>query len=200
MNRCFAALIVVVFMLAACGQPSTQTLPTLIPTPGGVQAQPTETEAVVATVQPTQEPLTRPTFPPTWTPSAGGDTSTDNGSGTDSAAPTTPPGTPIPIPTEQPTLVVCGGFVADRARSTSSFTLGTTPQIFWTKVDTAFRYRIRLLDDTGAELFVDFSLDPTYTFKADLFERGKVYAWSVYPEDSIGQQMCGERGAELLPQ
>ena len=205
MKRCFAALVMIAFALVACGQQSAETLPTLIPTPGGVLATPTGV-AAESTTEPTQTqlPLTRPTLPPTWTPSAGDQTDTsDNTSGTNPQPSTATPavqGTPAPVATEVPTLVVCGGFVADRAKSVSTFAIGTTPQIVWTKVDTAARYRIRLLDDTGAELFVDFSLDPTYTFRADLFKAGNVYAWSVYPEDSLGQQMCTERGAELYPQ
>ncbi len=208
MKRCLAALVVIAFALAACGgQPASQTLPTLIPTPGGVQPSATPTVASAeSTTEPTQVPLplTRPTLPPTWTPAPGDQTnSTDNTAVTNQPLATATlavSDTPAPVATEVPTLVVCGGFVANRNKSTSTFTVGATPQIFWTNVDTAARYRIRLLDDTGAELFVDFSLQPTYTFRADLFQKNKVYAWSVYPEDSLGQQMCTERGAELYPQ
>jgi hypothetical protein len=197
MNKLLPALVMIALLFAACGSPSSEALPTLIPTPGGVAA--TETP-VQATEPPTPEPLTRPTLPPTWTPESGGAQS--NQSGNDSGLPTPTPESlnPLPAPTEFATLVVCGTFVADRSRSTSTFTTGTQPQIFWSKVETAARYRIHLIDSTGAQLFEGFSVDPNYTFPADLFERGKVYGWSVYPEDSLGQQMCSERGAELLPQ
>lgn len=202
MKKSIVALIMIVLGLAACGPQSSETLPTLIPTPGGVEA------ATATPVQPTQPPtaapLTRATLPPTWTPAPGSsDSSTNTVSGNASSLSTPTPetlNTPLPPPTELPTLVVCGTFVADRSRSTTTFTVGQSPQILWTKVETAARYRIRLLDDTGTEVMVDFTLEPGYTFRPDLFTAGKVYAWSIYPEDSLGQQMCSERGAELYPQ
>jgi hypothetical protein len=198
MNKLSAALVILALLLAACGSQSSEALPTLIPTPGGVVATKTP---VQPTEPPTPEPLTRPTLPPTWTPESGVSGSDQSGNTSNLATPTPESlNTLPPAATEVPTLVVCGTFVADRNRSTSTFVTGTTPQIFWSKVETAFRYRIRLLDSTGKEVFVDFSLEPTYTFRTDLFEKGKVYGWSVYPEDSLGQQMCTERGAELLPQ
>lgn len=201
MNKSFTALIIIVFALAACSPQSSETLPTLIPTLGsGVEAA-TQTP-VQPTEPPTSAPLARPTLPPAWTSVPG---SADNGSlsGDASSLATPTPeslNTPPPAATEVPTLVVCGIFVADRSRSTSTFKVGESPQILWTKVETAARYRIRLLDETGSEIFVDFTLTPGYVFRPDLFQAGKVYGWSVYPEDSIGQQMCSERGAELYPQ
>jgi hypothetical protein len=198
MNKLLPALVMIALLLAACGTQSSETLPTLMPTPGGAVATDTPMQA---TEPPTPEPLIRPTLPPTWTPESGvggGDQSSS-----DSGLPTPTPESlnqPPQGATDIPTLVVCGTFVADRNRSTSTFTTGAQPQIFWSNVETAFRYRIRLLDSTGAQLFEDFSLEPSYTFPANLFEKGKVYGWSVYPEDSLGQQMCSERGAELLPQ
>jgi hypothetical protein len=99
----------------------------------------------------------------------------------------------------KPTLAVCGGFAADRERSAAAFTPGNPVQVYWTPVDTAARYRISLINDSGDELFMDYSLEATYTFRGDLFEKDKRYAWSVYPEDSLNQQMCFERGAEILP-
>ena len=46
----------------------------------------------------------------------------------------------------------------------------------WSRVDTAARYRISLVDQLGTELFMDYAVEPTYTFKADLFERDYAYA------------------------
>jgi hypothetical protein len=196
MKRLITAIAVIGLLLASCtGNPTAEVLPTLIPTPGAATPPSQTPVPEQPTVPPTAEPLTRPTLPPTWTP--------DSVQLAASGVPTVTPevsATPIIVATVMPTLVVCAGFVADRANSTSQFKIGTTPQVFWGKVDTAARYRIRLLDESGTQLFVDFALEPTYTFKADLFEKNKVYAWSVYPEDSLGQQMCTERGAELYPQ
>jgi hypothetical protein len=48
-------------------------------------------------------------------------------------------------------------------------------------------------------VLLDYTREPTYTFRAELFEKDKRYAWSVYPEDSINQQMCFERGDDILP-
>ncbi len=203
MKKSVVALMIIVLGLVACSPQTSETLPTLIPTPGGAQAA-TVTPAE-STQPPTAAPLTRSTLPPTWTPEPGSvDSSSGNsvsGNASSLATPTSETlNTPLPPPTEVPTLVVCGTFVADRSRSTSTFTVGQSPQILWTKVETAARYRIRLLDDAGTEVMVDFTLQPGYVFRPDLFTAGKVYAWSVYPEDSLGQQMCSERGAELYPQ
>jgi len=178
-------LVVALVLLAACGQqPADQSLPTLIPTAAASEPVAEST----ATSAPTQVPLERSTLPPTWTVSP---------------VPTQPPTatTDLTLQAElaRPTLVVCGGFAADRERSIATFTVGNPVQVFWTAVDTAARYRISLLNDQGEELIVDYTLEPTYTFNPDLFERDQRYAWSVYPEDALNQQMCFERGAEVLP-
>lgn len=195
MKKLALCAVIVFAFISACSPSTNQTLPTLFPTPG--QDSQTAETPVQATAEATQPPGARATLPPTWTPAPDSGGSADNGASTPTPESLNPPGEP---PTEFATLVVCGTFVADRGQSTSTFITGNAPQVFWTKVETAFRYRLRLLDDTGTEIFVDFPLDTTYTFQADLFEQGKVYGWSVYPEDSLGQQMCGERGAELFPQ
>lgn len=184
----------VLLLLAACGQqPSVETLPTLAPT-----ALPPEETAPVEAVSPsaTPIPLDRPTLPPTWTPSpeptrAGAEPAGQN----TAAAPAT-----VEQPQGQPTLIVCGTFAVDRQRSSPTFTFGNAPVVYWTAVITAARYRINLIDESGAEIFVDYTLEPTYTFRADLFQRGKRYAWEVYPEDALGQQMCLKRGQELFPE
>jgi hypothetical protein len=173
-------------VLVGCGQqPTDQSLPTLNSTANVEPA----TATSAATVAATQSPLERPTLPPTWTVSP---------------VATEPPTATTDMTRQaelvKPTLVVCGGFTADRERSAAIHAGGNPVQVFWTAVDTAARYRISLRNDRGEELITDYSLEPTYTFAGDLFERDGVYAWSVYPEDSLNQQMCFERGAEILPQ
>jgi hypothetical protein len=179
-------LLLVLFALVGCGQqPANQSLPTLESTPdsGVVTATTAATEAA------TQAPLERPTLPPTWTVSP---------------VATEPPTATVDQTREaqlvKPTLVVCGGFTADRERSGAVHTGGNPIQVFWSAVDTAARYRISLRNDRGEELITDYTREPTYTFAGDIFERDGVYAWSVYPEDALNQQMCFERGAEILPQ
>ncbi|MBL8161959.1 MAG: hypothetical protein JNJ61_08235 [Anaerolineae bacterium] len=180
-------------LLAACGQPSAETLPTLAAT-----ALPPEETALVEAAPPsaTPIPLGRATLPPTWTPSPEPTSAVIEPAAQNTEA--------VPATVEQPqgqaTLVVCGTFVVDRERSLPTFTFGSAPAVYWTAVVTAARYRINLIDETGTEIFVDYTLEPNYTFAAELFERGKRYAWEVYPEDALGQQMCLKRGQELFPQ
>lgn len=179
-------LTIVMMFLAACGgQTDNQVLPTVAPTDADAVAA-TATEP--PTVAPTQPPLERPTLPPTWTVSP---------------VPTDVPTATLDLTAQaqlvKPTLAVCGGFAADREHSMNTYNFGSPVQVFWTPVATAARYRISLQDDTGAELFMDYVLEANYTFRADLFERGKRYSWSVYPEDAQNQQMCFERGDEILP-
>jgi hypothetical protein len=171
--------------LAACQQPTNQALPTVMPTEANVTPA-TATEP--AKPAPTEPPLERSTLPPTWTLSP-------------VPSETTTPTLDATLQAQlvKPTLAVCGGFAADREHSMNTFTAGSPVQVFWTAVDTAARYRIALRDDTGKELFMDYSLVPNYTFQAQLFERGKRYSWSVWPEDASNQQMCFERGDEILP-
>lgn len=172
-------------MLVGCGQqPTNQSLPTLISTPIIEEA----TATTAATEPATQAPVERSTLPPTWTVSP---------------VATEPPTATTDMTRQaelvKPTLVVCGGFSADRARSGAVHSGGNPVQVFWSAVSTAARYRVSLLNDRGEEIVTDYTLEPTYTFTGDLFERDGVYAWSVYPEDSLNQQMCFERGAEILP-
>jgi hypothetical protein len=185
MKKLLASLMLLTVALVACNGASNQTLPTLIPSP------------VVATEPPTAAPLPtmteaqfdRATLPPTWTAS--------------------PPAVESPVPTLDstvqpqgalPTLVVCGAFAPDRELTPTTYTQGQTVTVFWTAVDTAARYRVRLVSETGTELFFDYALEPTYTFQPNQFVRGGRYAWEVWPEDSKNQQMCYARGGELLPE
>lgn len=178
-------LLIGLFVLVGCGQqPTDQALPTINSTANIEPA----TATSAATTAATQPSLDRPTLPPTWTVSP---------------VATEPPTATTDLTRQaqhvKPTLVVCGSFAADRERSGAVHTGSNPVQVFWTAVSTAARYRVSLRNDRGEELITDYTLEPTYTFAGDIFERDGVYAWSVYPEDSINQQMCFERGAEILP-
>ncbi len=176
----------ILMLVAACGgQANNQTLPTVMPTDANV-VEATATQP--ATTAPTQPPLERPTLPPTWTSSP-----------VPSETPSPTFDATLQAQIVKPTLVVCGVFATDRENSMKTFTLGSPVQVFWTAVDTAARYRIGLINDKGEEVFMDYSREPNYTFKAELFEKDKRYAWVVYPEDALNQQMCFERGDEILP-
>jgi hypothetical protein len=180
-------VLILALLLAACGSQSQAELPTLIPTPGGVEAA--TATSVPPTEPPTQAPIVRPTLPPTWTPSV---------------VPTEPGNqateTPVVLPTGIPlaTLEACGTFLVDLERSTSTFKLGESPVVYWSPATGAMRYRVSVIDEFGQELFMDYAIDETFSFPAELFKAGKRYGWEVYPEDNIGRQMCLQQGAELF--
>ncbi len=195
--RRFGIGMVLALMLANCAQPQ-QALPTLMPSATPVL---TATPAPVQTQPPTPVPLSRPTLPPTWTPSPEPTLEQANAQPLMTSTPepvvNQPPVAPV---TALPTLEVCGVFTVDRERSAVLFPLGSAPQVFWRAVTGASRYRIRLIDANGTELFVDYTVEPNYTFRADLFQKDTRYGWTVYPEDQLNQQMCFDRGQEIIPQ
>jgi hypothetical protein len=192
----FLCAVIVIAVMACTPQP--QTLPTLIPSPT-TMITPSEAPAgVTATVTSRRVP---PTFPPTWTPE--GEATIE----TVVETPTTEPPTQVPASPPATALEACNTFVEDTARNTRNFPLGAAPQVFWTAVQGAATYHIALVaadpaatDSQPIEVFADFVSDTTYTFQADLFERGMLYGWEIYPLDGIGQQMCASIGAELNPQ
>lgn len=195
MKSRWLGIVLLMVFLAGCTGAETQTLPTLMPSPIAVN-----TATTVPTQPPTPTPLSRPTLPPTWTPSP-----EPTAIPVEAVQATPTPEVNVEQPqiapvTSMPTLEVCSGFAVDRERSAVIFTLGSAPQVFWRAVPTASRYRIRLIDAQGTELFIDYSVEPAYTFRADLFQKEQRYGWVVYPEDQLNQQMCLERGQELIPQ
>jgi hypothetical protein len=189
-------LLIVAALLVGCGEQSAETLPTLMPTGLPVE-QPTETPLPTATQPPTAPPVQRPTLPPTWTPSP-----------VPVEAATQPP-TEMPPPVSNPnvgfpagqaTLPACATFREDRSRYNTSFRLGSEALVAWAAAETAASYRVNLIDEFGNELFVGYTVETTFLFPAELFERGKRYGWNVYPMDAMGQQMCISVGGELFPQ
>lgn len=184
-------ILVLIAVLVGCGQQS-QDLPTLAATAiQAIDSTPTPPPA-------TKIPQLRPTLPPTWTSPPG-----------PSELLVTPSDTSPPVPQVAATLEVCTLFDIDREKSASTITPGVPPVAAWTPVRDALRYRIRLINEFGEAILLtnDFGeklqslivLEPSYSFDSDLFEPGKRYGWGVYPEDSLGQQMCDEIGAEFYP-
>ncbi|HEX2909107.1 MAG TPA: hypothetical protein VHO69_19695 [Phototrophicaceae bacterium] len=196
MNKTLPLLLVVfgVFFLAGCGQQPAQVVPTLMPTLPPAEL-PTQTPPPTLALTPT--PFVRATLPPTWTPAAA--------EATDSITAVTevPPAADnngVQSPAGKPTLEVCGPFGVNTTAFDPTFRVGNAVTVVWLPVNTAASYRINLIDDTETELFVGYTAETTFTFQADLFERGKRYGWSVYPMDALGQQMCFSVGNELFPQ
>ncbi len=189
--KLFLFILVLTAVLVGCGQQS-QELPTLAAT--AIQA----VDSTPTALPPTEIPQGRPTLPPTWTPSI--EASQPEVTSTDP---------PSPVLQVAATLPACATFDVDREKSTSTIIAGEEPLAVWTPVQGALRYRIRLINEFGDVLLLtnDFGeklqslivLESTYSFDVDLFEPGKRYGWGVYPEDSLGQQMCDEIGAELYP-
>jgi hypothetical protein len=179
------AIVILGLTITGCGSQTPEALPTLIPTP---QPASPATDTPVPAVVPTEAPSDRATLPPTWTPSV---------VPTDTVVP--PTETPLPQATALPTLVACGPFDVDRNKSAATFTVGQPAQVYWTPVQGSVRYRLGVLDAFNQEIFMDYAVDPTYTFKPDLFEAGKRYAWKVYPEDSLGRQMCLAVTGDMSP-
>ncbi|MCB9451686.1 MAG: hypothetical protein H6672_09615 [Anaerolineaceae bacterium] len=188
LKRVIAPLLVGVVVVAAACQPAAEVLPTLAPTLA--QDAPTQEPTDVPTAQPTSPPPERATLPPTWTPSPA--------AATETPIPATE--TPVPPVILPPSpLAACATFGVD-SRNQTFFPLGSSPQVFWLPADGASSYRAALIDEFGEELLVDYTIDPTYIFPSDLFERDKRYAWDVYPMDDLGQQMCISIGDEIFPQ
>jgi hypothetical protein len=189
--KMFPGILVLIVVLVGCGQQS-QNLPTLAATAVPV----TETSPAMPTSS--QIPQGRPTLPPTWTPSPEANQAVEQ-----------PSDTPATVIQVVEALEACNSFDADREKSTSTITPEESPVAAWTPVQGASRYRVRLINEFGEELLLTnqfgeklpymYTTEPSYSFDIDLFEPGKRYGWGVYPEDSLGQQMCIEVGAEFYP-
>ena len=196
-------------LLGAC---STQqaTPPTVTWTP----IPPTETASEVPS--PTQ--IVRGTLPPTWTleisytPSiTPTSTVTLTPSRTFTPTRTFTPSltasqtyTPTPDLTNQallsqPLAEVCTDFSADPTRDEGSFTFGTAPTIYWTEVETAAAYDLRLFDSNRVTVASDTTTDTEYTFDAALFNPNGFYGWEVSPLDADGVPICPARGSILRP-
>lgn len=201
-----AVALMTIFLISACtpqgdAMPTSASLPTDLPQPTEEPAEDfTPTPEIIATAE-TQN--LRPTLPPTFTPTAEGD-----GPVVDPVDEQPTEAVPTDVPTqdtsnppatrstgERPS---CVDFLVDFDNSTSSFAAGTQPVAAWTSPAGAESYFIELSNQSGFLVLTDIYIaDTSYTFDAALFEAGQVYAWSVYPLDANGDQMCFTRGYEI---
>ena len=181
-------ILVLGLVVSACSQ--AEALPTAIAFP--TDPPPTETPDVTATL--TATPISRSTLPPTWT-------FTPDVTDTPIATEIEIVDTPTPLPTPDAVALACESFQADPERSTKEFIIGESPVAAWTAVDGAVLYHVFLFDFNGRTIKDQIYTEETsWTFDPNSFELGQNYVWAVWPLDSIGDQMCYERGLELLPQ
>lgn len=182
---------IVVMVISACSQgdalPTAMSIPTDEPPTEEPQAQEVEPTA-------TRTPAPPSTLPPTWTftPEV-----------TETLIPTETEilETVTPLPSPKAVSSVCDVFQADSERSTREFVVGETPIAAWTPVEGAVLYRVFLYNFNGKTMRDDIYTDQTsWSFDPNVFEFGQNYVWAVWPLDSIGDQMCFERGLELIPQ
>lgn len=174
-------------VVGACSQ--AEELPTAVAFPTDVP----QTEVPTVAETPTPIPAERSTLPPTWT--------------------STPDVTATPIVTEEPLVtptlfptlnsvqIACESFRADSERSTKEFIIGESPIAAWTAVEGAVLYHVFLFDFNSRTINDQiYTAETFWTFDPSYFDLGQNYVWAVWPLDSIGDQMCYERGLELLPQ
>lgn len=199
-------------LLGACGQQPATSAPTTVAT----EAPPTPVVSPTAVL--TATPLVRATLPPSWTPvisltpsitPSASITLTPSKTNTPTDTPTITPSltfTPTPTPrltdialAQQPLLPACVNFGADPERTSSTFIFGDAPIVYWTPVDAAAVYQIRLVDENQTTLKTDTTTDTQYTFDVKYFEDGGIYGWDVIPLDQDGVQMCPSRGGLLRP-
>lgn len=181
-----------VFLVSACGQsedlPTAIVLPTSPPTDEVEEVQSVEEPTATAT------PIVAPTLPPTWT-------FTPDYSPTPLPTNTEIPPTETPLPAPDTVSPACDDFAADATLSTREFVIGEAPTAAWTSVEGAVLYRVFLYTFSSKVMRDDIYTDQTsWTFNPDEFELGENYIWAVWPLDAIGDQMCFERGLEMLPQ
>lgn len=182
---------VLIVLITACSQgeelPTAIAFPTDEPPTEEPQAQEVEATA-------TNSPAPPSTLPPTWTftPEV-----------TETLVPTETVvlETVTPLPSPKVVSSVCDTFQADPELSTRQFIIGETPVAAWTAVEGAVLYRVFLYDFQGGTMRDDIYTDQTsWSFDPNVFELGQNYIWAVWPLDVIGDQMCFERGLEMIPQ
>lgn len=188
-------LIVIILLVSACGGGNDEPLPTAVEFPTDVSPTVEDVEAQADEVTPTEEPtrVSNPTLPPTWT-------YTPEPSETPIPTATEIVDTATPYPTPRTVSVACDTFSADPERATREFFPGEAPVAAWTAVDGAELYRVFLSTRTNRVIRNDiYTAETSFTFDPNSFEFGEFYLWAVWPLDSIGDQMCFERGGELIP-
>jgi hypothetical protein len=172
--------------LVACAAPPA---PTATPVPPTDPPLPPTTTSPSAESAVTNLPVERSTLPPTWTPEL-----------LETLTPTEV--TLVPDLTSealrfQPTLAACEAFVFNRDTTPRTFTLGQPVNLAWSAPLGAASYRVTLVDQTLAPLFVETTTATSYTLPAELFQFGGIYGWDVRPLDINGVQFCLPIGGEL---
>lgn len=186
-QKILALLLILVLLVSACGQ--EEALPTAVAFP--TEIPPTATEEIIETA--TSTPVANPTLPPTWT-------FTPDVTETPMPTDTEVPFTVTPLPAPDTVSAACDLFAADPELSTREFIIGEAPVAAWTSIEGAALYRVFLTSFSQEVIFDNLYIEETsYTFDPTIFELGENYVWAVWPLDSIGVQMCFERGLELLP-
>ena len=188
-------LIVIMLLVSACGGGEDEPLPTAIQLPTDVSPTVEEVDGQTAEETPTVEPtrVSNPTLPPTWT-------FTPEPSETPIPTATEVVDTPTPFPTPRTVSIACDTFAADLEVSTREFIPGEAPVAAWTPVEGAELYRVFLSTRTNKMIRNDiYTAETSFTFDPNSFEFGEFYLWAVWPLDAIGDQMCFERGGELIP-
>jgi hypothetical protein len=194
MKMLVIALILVLGVLSACSQ-EPQALPTLAASSTPLTSD--EPSEVPSEAPPTSTDRPRPTLPPTWTP-ASVQTSTPLPTSVPAVAPTSDPSIPtVIVPTRPPS---CDTFGPDLSILSRTYAEGQDVTVYWIDIPEAEFYNIILIDDTGAQVMADYTPDATYVFPADRFDYGRIYGWEAIPINSLGQQICIARGAELVPE
>jgi hypothetical protein len=199
-------VLILVFMivLTACSPSAEeQVLPTLIVTDALVEGD-VEVTAEVIDVTPTE--IRRATLPPTWTPTPDPDAPEEAAAGNPQiggeglAIIETGATEPAPMLQAPPTpLEVCFNFGEDREQNPRYYVPGQAATVVWTPVQGAQYYSIMLVNEAGESLLVEYVDGTQYTFGPELLTDRGLYGWEAYPVDSIGQQMCLSRGAQLFP-
>ena len=188
-NKWMIIIIVVMSLfVSACSQP--EALPTAVSFPTDVP--PTDLPEMTATpIPPTLGD--RATLPPTWT-------STPDVTETPDFT-ETPNVTATDLPTPNAVAQACENFEVDNELTTKEFIIGESPIAAWTQIDGAVLYHVFLYDFDGRTINDQIYTEDTFwEFNPDHFKLGQNYIWAVWPLNSIGDQMCFERGLELLPQ
>ncbi len=185
------ACLVCALWIAACTSQPT-------PTPESVAAEtetppaPTETPLVI----PTRQPL-----PPTWTP--GGAARESSGPATATRLPITPNPTAT-LPTD------CTAFRADYDRIGDTFTVGSSPVLYWEPIEGVPQYRVEVIDPAGEPIWVTYVPGDSsdYAIPADVFVVDEqalalgtvfVFGWEVTPVNEQQAQYCPSAGGELIP-
>lgn len=188
MTKNLAILVLMLLLLAACGDEQENSLPTAAQL---VEEEPTPTREIAETVEiaptATARPRERPTLPPTWTATPLPDTPTP----TITATPL--PTIEIDNPPEE-----CGPFGPDTSVTDEEFTLGESPTIGWRSVETAGSYWVVIFDPNRSVIHERFTEELSYIIPWEVFAAPVRYGWEVRPLDVEGIQMCDARGGRLI--